>query len=132
MKQEYEDLPPTVTRRAGVAIEKRPTVVDPDLALVRLRVTARGGGSRIVRLADELPDGTDRENVGFDPELGPDWRFENGEAWFTAVLDGETVETRYGVRGIDHGAVPTLEAAPRIDAVVPVEHRPEPRPTAGD
>jgi hypothetical protein len=132
MPLEHEDLPPTGARQSGVAVEKRPTFVTPDLAVVRLRLAATGVGPRIVRLVDELPPGVDRGDLGFDSESGPDWRHENDEVWFTALLEGEAVETRYGVRNLDHDAVPAFEEPPRIDAVVPIERREGRTPTAGD
>lgn len=132
MSLENEELPSTGVRESGVAVEKRPTAVAPDLAVVKLRLTATGVGPRIVRLVDELPPGVDRGDLGFDRESGPDWRHENDEVWFTALLDGETVETQYGVRNLDHDAAPVFEAPPRIDAVVPIERRNGRTPTAGD
>ena len=132
MSLEHEELPPTGTRQSGVAVEKRPAFASPDLAVVRLRIAATGVGPRIVRVVDELPPDVDRGDLGFDSESGPDWRHENGEVWFTTLLDDGAVETRYGVRNVDNDAVPAFEKPPRVDAVVPVDS-PETRPpTPGD
>lgn len=123
---------PTGTRQSGVAVQKLPTAVSEDLVVVRLRIAPRETGERIVRVTEALPDGVERAEVGFDPEHRSDWRFENGDVWFTAVLGTDPVETRYGVRNLDPGAVDALGDPPRVDAVVPVEPQDGVAPAPGD
>jgi hypothetical protein len=104
-----------------ISVEKHPTRVGPNLTVVRFRIEAADDEPRIVRLVDDLPPDVEGGDLGIDPGGdGPEWRHEDGRIWLTAVVEGGTVEARYGVRGADADA-DAFDRAPRVDAVLPLE-----------
>lgn len=117
----------TTARREDVIVEKRRSVDRPDVAVVELRIAATDA-PRLVRVVDDVPEVVPEADVGFAADHRNDWRYENGRVWFTAVVDGDLVETTYGVRGIDPAR---LAGPPRIDAVVDLEDAPA-TPVLGD
>lgn len=104
-----------------VTVEKCLTTESDRLVCAKFRLTARTT-PRIVRIVEDLPEGVDEGEVGFDPDRrGGDWRFENGRLWFTTVIDDDSVDTIYGVRNADEAAIETLSGSPEIAAVLPVD-----------
>lgn len=117
----------TVVAHRGVRVEKRRPANRPDVAVVELRITGPER-PRLVRVVDEIPEGVQSADVGFDPERRDDWRHENDRVWFTTVVGDDPVETTYGIRGL---ATDDVAGRPRIDVVMPVDEAPA-APRLGD
>jgi len=105
----------------GITVEKSFEPDDFPVPAIAFVVSSDRNEAVSIRLADDIPDDVEPENIGFHPKYGAEfWDVEDDSIVFEREIEaGEEYTTVYGLRGGGADLAAKFMSAPRLESVDP-------------